>query len=734
MSSNLDTSGAVSMKPSDSLTALCAAHAPVLEGGHFPSGTVFGDWRLTAFIGRGGNGEVYCAEHATLGTPAAVKVLVREDERARTRFAREAKLLSDLKSEAFPSFYAYGEANPPTQSYGAINRTAYIAMELLEPGELPTGDNAIARFLLKVCDAVAELHAHGYVHRDIKPGNILWRAGGPRSRAAAEPVLADLGLVKEIKTTDFGLRTPSITVVDGRRAGVGTPGYGAPEQMERGEATVASDIHALGVLADRCFGGNPPRVWARIIQRATSSIPARRYPSVASFARAIRWRHLFLKMSMAVALFGMLAVAGMALRSLLVQLDVSSSVAHPPVGETSSAESRREESADTPAKEEALPEQTGPVLSAVAILDGKEANDVRWFLDDNQIEMPYRLVETNMSGRFRSYKWLHAVGRRNGKIYSAKEEGGIPNWNGVRRFSLTLREDPAAGTQLRVWSPGGVPFDFVWRSPGESDAGSIGYGYWMAAHGLTGRQLGSIVEEGLLYTPFTATKRYDVDSDEPVKLEHAGDMTIPVFTFRGAGVVMGPPSAKQLEDAAGAADNAVADVRLVATSGFANETNTVLHCIAVGLLRSGNSGDVARGEKMLHGFMESDDEEFAATAREICIERGLVSLESCGENPELRFRRAAVQSGNVQILERLATTDSDSDIRTEAYERLQKPSQMLSARYVARITDDFSDDIGKPIKIIEKMTDRAALEYVAENAMLEYLQDLAKNRLASIKH
>ena len=74
---------------------------------------------------------------------------------------------------------------------------------------------------------------------------------------------------------------------------MGTPGYGAPEQMERGEATVASDIHALGVLADQCFRGNPPSTWARIIRRATSSIPSHRYPSVAAFGRAIRWRHLW---------------------------------------------------------------------------------------------------------------------------------------------------------------------------------------------------------------------------------------------------------------------------------------------------------------------------------------------------------------------------------------------------------------------------------------------------------
>ena len=197
----------------DNLEAMCLAHGPVSECGHFSAETLFGDWRLTAFIGRGGNGEVYCAEHAMLGTPAAVKVLMREEDRAKARFEREAKLLSSLKSAAFPRFYAYGEANG----------TAYFAMELLEPGDLPTGDKAIAQFLLKVCDAVAELHTLGYVHRDIKPSNILWRTGttgvppvGVGSTGTtgvspvAVPVLADLGLVKEIPTPNYQTTAPPV--------------------------------------------------------------------------------------------------------------------------------------------------------------------------------------------------------------------------------------------------------------------------------------------------------------------------------------------------------------------------------------------------------------------------------------------------------------------------------------------------------------------------------------------
>ncbi len=257
----------------DSIGGMCSTHKPIAANTRFPVGTILGDWRLTAFIGRGGNGEVYCAEHATLGTPGAVKVLMRDDERAKVRFAREAKLLATLKSTAFPRSFAYGEANG----------TVYLAMELLEPGELPTGDRAVAAFMLKVCDAVGELHALGYVHRDIKPGNILWRS-------ATEPVLADLGLVKSIDSS--GTQTFKPSNAPTTLGGVGTPGYGAPEQMERGEVTEASDIHALGVLADQCFNGKPPRPWKRIIERATSSLPAHRYQSVSALADAIRRRNL----------------------------------------------------------------------------------------------------------------------------------------------------------------------------------------------------------------------------------------------------------------------------------------------------------------------------------------------------------------------------------------------------------------------------------------------------------
>ena len=102
---------------------------------------------------------------------------MRDDARAKARFAREAQLLARLRSDAFPRFFAYGEANGHP----------YLAMELLEPGDLPSDERAIARFLLKICDAVGELHAQGLVHRDIKPSNILSWPTWALSRTSRRP-------------------------------------------------------------------------------------------------------------------------------------------------------------------------------------------------------------------------------------------------------------------------------------------------------------------------------------------------------------------------------------------------------------------------------------------------------------------------------------------------------------------------------------------------------------------
>ena len=256
------------------IEAFLRAH-PHIEDPHlFDVGQNIGEWRITAFIGKGGSGEVYSAKHSDLGFVAAIKILSRDDQVAKDRFQREAQVFAENPMPVFPRFFGYGQ----------INGRPYMVIELLEHLPLPSTDRAVAQYLLKVCVGVGRLHSLGLVHRDIKPQNILQRG------TTGEPVLIDLGLIKDV-TLPVAHRGESLSIVNGKAVGVGTPRYAAPEQFAGGEISPAADIHALGMLANDCFGGNPPLPWARIIRRSTSSIPSQRYGSVAQFAKAIRHRH-----------------------------------------------------------------------------------------------------------------------------------------------------------------------------------------------------------------------------------------------------------------------------------------------------------------------------------------------------------------------------------------------------------------------------------------------------------
>ena len=236
-------------------------------------GAAFGPFRILGLLGRGGSSDVYRARQEPAGLVGALKVL--RDASAAGRFARGVRFLAEHPHPALPRYLGSGETDG----------RAWLFLEELVPAPLPRSDRAVARFLLALCRGVAHLHALGFVHRDIKPDNVLFRANGA-------PVLIDFGLVKDVREPPPVLPDAGgPSVVGGRRVGVGTPGWSAPEQFDRGEATPTSDVHALGVLADACFGGRPPRTWRPIVRRATSSLPAERFPDVASFARAIRLRH-----------------------------------------------------------------------------------------------------------------------------------------------------------------------------------------------------------------------------------------------------------------------------------------------------------------------------------------------------------------------------------------------------------------------------------------------------------
>ena len=250
------------------------SHGPFEKPPTISSGERIGDWKVLAFLGRGGSAEVYRAENVVTRIVGAVKVLYRADDRSRERFRRETRLLAETKSPAFPMFYGAGESD------GHL----YIAEELLEPIALPSTDAAVARLILGIAAGVEELHRRGFVHRDLKPENVLTRP------STGEYVLIDMGLARESEDTSQA-RNDTLSVVDGRAVGVGTPGFSAPEQFTGGKVGAAMDIHALGMLTNACFDGKPPKAWIAIIRRSTSSIPEQRYASVADFMRAVRRRH-----------------------------------------------------------------------------------------------------------------------------------------------------------------------------------------------------------------------------------------------------------------------------------------------------------------------------------------------------------------------------------------------------------------------------------------------------------
>ena len=250
--------------------------------------TSFDGWRVISFIARGGNAEVYRAEHTELKTIAAIKISIADTSESLARFKQEAQILGSVHHEALPSFHAFDEKD----------RHAYIITEFLQPLELPRTDRAVARFATQISNALDVLHAQGIVHRDIKPGNIMTRNGH-------DPVLVDLGYAKRIATAT--IQQQSVSIEQSRLVGLGTPGYAAPEQFTGEEITPATDIHALGVLLNECFEGKPPRHWKRIIAKCTSSLPDYRFHTAQEFIQAVRQRNL--RRTLLRTLFAIIALA-----------------------------------------------------------------------------------------------------------------------------------------------------------------------------------------------------------------------------------------------------------------------------------------------------------------------------------------------------------------------------------------------------------------------------------------
>jgi serine/threonine-protein kinase len=208
-----------------------------------------GSYRLETMLGRGGMGEVWRAQHRLLARPAAVKLMHPEvlggdapnQQTGLKRFEREAQATALLRSPHTIQLYDFGVAD---------DGTFYYVMELLEGFDVETivkrfgpvpAERAIF-FLQQICESLGEAHEMGFIHRDIKPGNVYVCRYG---REVDFIKVLDFGLVKERGEAESGLG--ELTAED---AVSGTPGYMAPEQILGDRPTdVRADIYALGCLA-----------------------------------------------------------------------------------------------------------------------------------------------------------------------------------------------------------------------------------------------------------------------------------------------------------------------------------------------------------------------------------------------------------------------------------------------------------------------------------------------------
>jgi serine/threonine protein kinase len=259
-------------------------------------------YELSERIGAGGMGTVWRARDTLLGRDVAVKILhegLASDAAFAERFRREARAAARLGHPNIAAVYDTGEHEG----------MPFIVMELVDGESLhtrikrdgPLSVRDTVGITRPVLAALGHAHARGLVHRDMKPGNVLISQSG------------------DIKVVDFGIAkgVGEGTSVTRTGALMGTAAYLSPEQVEGHQATLQSDLYALGCLMFAALTGAPPYegdsavavamrhlrdpvpsvrarrpdvpvALERVLARSLEKDPARRYASAAEMDAALR--------------------------------------------------------------------------------------------------------------------------------------------------------------------------------------------------------------------------------------------------------------------------------------------------------------------------------------------------------------------------------------------------------------------------------------------------------------
>jgi len=261
---------------------------------------------LADLVGVGGMAVVFRAHDEGLGRTVALKVLAGNlagDQAARERFTREARTVANVEHPHIIPVYAAGQAD------GLL----YIAMRFVDGADLhalihrdgPLPPRRAAAFVSDMASALDAAHAVGVVHRDVKPANVLvdTRPGRPE-----HGYLTDFGVARVMRSTG------GLTI-----AGqfIGTPNYGAPEQINGAAVDGRTDQYALACATYELLTGSvpfkredpmmvlyahayadPPLLTAArpdlpsavdaVLARGLAKLPDRRYDTCSDFADALR--------------------------------------------------------------------------------------------------------------------------------------------------------------------------------------------------------------------------------------------------------------------------------------------------------------------------------------------------------------------------------------------------------------------------------------------------------------
>ncbi len=215
-------------------------------------GTKVGDYVIDTILGEGGFGKVYSATHPLIGKRAAIKVLNKDlssDPEMVSRFVTEARAVNTIRHQNIVDIFNIGVL-PDGRHYFVMQLLDGTSLEEELCERVRLHPTELLRIIEGIASALDAAHAHGIVHRDIKPDNIFLHR---EPNGTMTPKLVDFGVAKLTGAAQSMSQHQTATGTP-----IGTPRYMSPEQCFAKGVDHRTDIYALGVVCFEALTGYAP--------------------------------------------------------------------------------------------------------------------------------------------------------------------------------------------------------------------------------------------------------------------------------------------------------------------------------------------------------------------------------------------------------------------------------------------------------------------------------------------